>query len=107
MATIEPVNTQQVLQMGGHVEKIQQTLQHLQTTVAEQLEAERSFLDEMKKTEVQDMDATNEVHPSNPEAKGKRRRLKIRKIAPKSEKVAESPSSDEEPHHGQHINLVI
>lgn len=107
MAVIEPVNTQQVLQMGGHVEKVQQTLQHLAVTTAEQLDAERAFLDELKRTEVQDTDQTNEVHPANPDAGGKRRRLRIRRVATEKEKVAEAPTVSEEPYHGQRINLLI
>lgn len=108
VSTIEPVNTQQILQMGGHVEKIQQTLQHLQMTTAEQLDAERSQLDEMKRTEVQDADQTAEGHGVNPDAKGSRRRLRIRKVvATDAEKVVATPSSKEEPYHGQRINLVI
>ena len=41
MPTTGTVNTQQVIQMGTHAEKLQHTLQHLPATTGQQLQKEQ------------------------------------------------------------------
>jgi len=53
MPTALPVNTQQVLQMGSHTEKLQHTMQNLPTVVAQQADKERQLADELKRVQVQ------------------------------------------------------
>ena len=52
MPTTLPVNTQQVLQMGSHTEKLQHTMQNLPTVVAQQVDKERQLADELKRVQV-------------------------------------------------------
>jgi len=54
MPTIEIVNTQQTLQMGTHAEKLQQTMQQLPSTTAQQIQKEQVAVNELKQIEVQD-----------------------------------------------------
>ncbi len=111
MPIVEPVNTQQIIQMASHVEKVQQTMQHQPTVTAEQLESERSYLDELKRVEVQDLEQTNESNQTNPDGASSRRRLRIRRArtTPEPEQTAGGvpESSSEEPYHGQQINLIV
>lgn len=109
MVNVE-VNTQQILNMGSQVEKLQHRMQHLPTTTADQLEAERAKLDEMKRVEIQDVEQTNEDHPVNPDAGGNNPRLpKNRKSPAETPEVAENASEPikELPHHGHQINLIV
>ena len=53
MPTTPPVNTQQVLQMGTHTEKLQHTMQTQPTVVAQQVDKERQLADELKRRQVQ------------------------------------------------------
>ena len=78
MATIEPVNTQQVLQMGSHTEKLQQTMQQQPGVLAQQLEEEHIKLAELQGAEVQDPENTNPGQPSDPDGKGQKGRLRNR-----------------------------
>lgn len=106
MVNVE-VNTQQVLNMGTQVEKLQHIMQHLPTTTAEQLEAERARLDELKREEVQDVDQTNETHVVNPDAEGNRQRQARRPPPEASATEKPSESIQELPYHGQQINLIV
>ena len=58
MPTTPPVNTQQVLQMGTHAEKVQQTIQSLPNVTAQQLNKEREVSDELRRTQVQELSST-------------------------------------------------
>lgn len=109
MVNVE-VNTQQILNMGSQVEKLQHRMQHLPTTTAEQLEAERAQLDELKRLEIQDVEQANEGHPVNPDAEGnKHQRMQTKKIPAESSESAENASETikELPHHGHQINLIV
>ena len=123
MATVE-LNTQQVLNMGSQVEKLQHRLQHLPTTTADQLEAERANLDEKKRLEVQDVDQSNEGHPVNPDSKGQGQRerkdetedetdagteaeIQAKSETPKAEGSCSPEIVKEQPYHGRQINLIV
>ena len=58
MPTTPPVNTQQVLQMGTHTEKVQQTIQSIPNVSAQQLNKEREVSDELKRSQVQELSDT-------------------------------------------------
>lgn len=110
MPVIDPVNTQQVIQMGTHVEKLQQTIQHLPTTTALQLDQERITLDEMKRSEVQDADASNQTQPINDEGRNRRGRLRFRKPPAKPEEGSPTPAEGAPktlPHEGRQVDLVV
>ncbi len=63
MATTVPINTQQVLHMGHIVEKMQDVAQHLPAVTHQQLEEERIEEDEIRRTEIQDLDESSPVNP--------------------------------------------
>jgi len=110
MPTIQPANTQQILSMGTHVEKIQQTAQQLAGVTSQQLDEERALQDEMKGSEVQDMEESNPSDQANPEGKNRRGRLKIRKRSREKETAAENgpdlPLAGG-PEQGTKINVVV
>ena len=56
MPTTLQVNTQQIMQMGTHTEKLQHTIQSLPNVTAQQANAVREITDEIKRTEVQDLE---------------------------------------------------
>ncbi|MFQ5673319.1 MAG: hypothetical protein ACE5G9_09500 [Nitrospinales bacterium] len=94
MPTIEPANTQQVLQMSPLAEKLQQTAQQQSTGLTQQLgEEDRAKLDELKRTEVQDPENKNPTDPANPDGTLGRGRLRIRKKGrkPRTAESKESP----------------
>ena len=66
------INTQQLIQMGTHTEKLQHTLQHLPATTSQQLQDEQIAINELKQTEVQDPDLLEATNPTD--SGGKRRR---------------------------------
>ena len=68
MPTTEIVNTQQTLQMGTHAEKLQQTMQQLPSTTAQQIQEEQVAVNELKQIEVQDPEKTEAADSTNPEA---------------------------------------
>ncbi|MBI5427005.1 MAG: hypothetical protein HZA02_01860 [Nitrospinae bacterium] len=110
MPVIDPVNTQQVIQMGTHVEKLQQTMQHLPTTTALQLDQERITLDEMKRSEVQDADGSNQTQPIDDEGRKRRGRLRFRRQPAEPEEGAQPPTEGAPktlPHEGRQIDLVV
>ncbi|MBI4389480.1 MAG: hypothetical protein HY580_04810 [Nitrospinae bacterium] len=110
MPVIDPVNTQQVIQMGTHVEKLQQTIQHLPTTTAQQLDQERITLDEMKRSEIQDADATNQTQPIDDEGRKRRGRLRIRRRTAEPEEGSETPAEGAPPtlpREGRQVDLVV
>ena len=79
MPTTPQVNTQQVMQMGTHTEKLQHTIQILPNVTAQQANAEREVKDEMKHTEVQDMESTYFIEETDPETGAKKRVRFLRK----------------------------
>ena len=102
MPIIDPVNTQQVIQMGAHAEKIQQTLQNQPVVSAQQLEEDRIKAEELKRTEIQDPD---EMNSSTEVDSDKRRRGQ-----PKQEEEAENDNAKPPPPEsssGQHLDLSV
>ncbi|PIQ97582.1 MAG: hypothetical protein COV67_03500 [Nitrospinae bacterium CG11_big_fil_rev_8_21_14_0_20_56_8] len=109
MPTTVPVNTQQVLQMGMLAEKLQQTLQQLPGTTGQQLDQERVVDDEMKRSEIQDMEQANQSLQTDPEA-SRRGRVRVRKKkSPETAALPETPPemtiSDDD--HGHNINVRV
>ena len=109
MPVIEPVNTQQVLQMSSAVEKVQaQQVQHLAT---DQLRDEdRAALDELKRTEVQDPEESNPSDPTDPEGQARRKKLRIKNNAQPADEMdegAEPNLSISEGTQGSKLDIVI
>ena len=100
MPTTPPVNTQQVLQMGTHTEKLQHTMQTQPTVVSQQVDKERQLADELKRRQVQDMDPAHFLEETDPHTKAKKR-VRVRK-------KNRSNTDDDilEPHRGK-INIVV
>ncbi len=109
MPTTETVNTQQVLQMGTHAEKLQQTMQNQQLTTAQQLEDERKKQAESQRTEVQDMEDMKPPAPTRRE-RDRRKQVRIRQKASETEKdepPEDSKTFHPEDPHGKTINLKV
>jgi hypothetical protein len=109
MPTIQLVNTQQVIQMGTHVEKVQQTLQQQQGISAQQLQLDQTEADDAKRHQVKEPEETHQSGTTNADAKGKKGRLRSKAKTSSSELEEEGV---EEPlpivienHHGGRINL--
>ena len=113
MPTTEIVNTQQTLQMGTHAEKLQQTMQQLPSTTAQQIQEEQVAVNELKQIEVQDPEKIEATDSTNPEAK-RRREIRLRNKS-KQNNDLENPLSNSpqdnvikgDPHQGQNINLTV
>ncbi|MBT5468973.1 MAG: hypothetical protein HOK41_00075 [Nitrospina sp.] len=107
MPTTLPVNTQQVLQMGTHTEKVQQTIQSLPNVTAQQVNKEREVTDEMKRTTVQEAENTYFIEETDPQT-GEKKRVRILKKK-KADSEKESIESEEivppEGNHGGKINI--
>ena len=113
MPTTEIVNTQQTLQMGTHAEKLQQTMQQLPSTTAQQIQEEQVAVNELKQIEVQDPEKIEATDSTNSEAK-RRREIRLRNKLEQNndlEKPLPSSTQDKEfkgdSHQGQNINLTI
>ena len=113
MPTTEIVNTQQTLQMGTHAEKLQQTMQQLPSTTAQQIQEEQVAVNELKQIEVQDPEKIEATDSTNPEAK-RRREIRLRNKLKQNndlEKPLPNPTQDNvfkgDSHQGQNINLTI
>ena len=113
MPTTEIVNTQQTLQMGTHAEKLQQTMQQLPSTTAQQIQEEQVAVNELKQIEVQDPEKIETTDSTNPEAK-RRREIRLRnKLKQDNDLEKPLPNSTQDnvfkgdSHHGQNINLTI
>ncbi|MZG29691.1 MAG: hypothetical protein F3741_02615 [Nitrospinae bacterium] len=104
MPTTPPVNTQQVLQMGTHTEKLQQTIQALPNVTAQQFDKEREKVDELKRVQVQDMDPSYLVEETDPKTRGKKR-VRIVKNNQSFVESEPEPPLPEDPHRGK-INIV-
>ena len=106
MPTTPQVNTQQVLQMGTHTEKLQQTMQSLPNVTAQQANTEREVTDEMKRTEVQEPENTYFVEETDPETGAKKRvRFLRKKIIPEEEQLESEETLPPEGNHGGKINI--
>ena len=113
MPTTEIVNTQQTLQMGTHAEKLQQTMQQLPSTTAQQIQEEQVAVNELKQIEVQDPEKTDATDSTNPEAK-RRREIRLRNKSKQNndfEKPLPNSTQDNvfkgDSHQGQNINLTV
>ena len=113
MPTTEIVNTQQTLQMGTHAEKLQQTMQQLPSTTAQQIQDEQVAVNDLKQIEVQDPEKIDATDSTNPEAK-RRREIRLRnKLKQNNDLEKPLPNSTQDnvfkgdSHQGQNINLTI
>ena len=113
MPTTGTINTQQILQMGTHTEKLQHTLQQLPTTTAQQMQDEQVSAYELKKNEVQDPEQIDASDPTKSEGK-RRREIRIRNKPNKKNELEESASNSTQEnsfngvsHQGQRINLTV
>ena len=108
MPTTLQVNTQQVLQMGTHTEKLQQTIQSLPNVTAQQTNKEREVTDEMKLTEVQDPENAYFIEETDPETGAKKR---VRVLRGKIDTEEEALESEEilppEGNYGGKINILV
>ena len=107
MPTTPPVNTQQVLQMGTHAEKVQQTIQSLSNVTAQQLNKEREVSDELKRTQVQELSNTYFIDEIDPKtgAKKRVRVIKKKKEGQNLEKSEPNENFPPESHQGGSINI--
>jgi hypothetical protein len=106
MPTTPQVNTQQVLQMSTHTEKLQQTIQSLPNVTAQQANTEREVTDEMKRTEVQDPENTYFIEETDPETGAKKRiRVLKKKAIPEEEPLESEEIFPLEGNHGGKINI--
>ncbi len=103
MSTVPPVNIQQVLQMGTHAEKLQQTMQQLPNTSAHHLDEERKIADELKRKSVQNAKSGAAANATDPDAKGPGHRKK-RNAKPKA---PETPPARIRGNQGETIDVVI
>ena len=106
MPTALPVNTQQVLQMGSHTEKLQHTMQNLPTVVAQQVDKERQLADELKRRQVQDMDPAHFLEETDPHTKAKKRVRVRKKNRSNTDDDSLEPPLPEDPYRGK-INIVV
>tara|TARA_Y100001936_G_scaffold45919_1_gene44780 strand:+ start:189 stop:518 length:330 start_codon:yes stop_codon:yes gene_type:complete len=107
MPTTPPVNTQQVLQMGTHTEKVQQTIQSLPNVTAQQLNKEREVSDELRRTQVQELSNTYFVEEIDPKTGAKKRVRVIKKIKDGQDLERSEPDKNipYESYHGGSINI--
>ena len=111
--TTGTINTQQLIQMGTHTEKLQHTLQHLPATTGQQLQDEQIVLNELKQYEIQDPDNLEEANPTDPEGKRRRETRLRRKSAQINEidkSLTESPNDSPPnvaPYQGQQVNITV
>lgn len=112
MPTTEPVNIQQILQMGTHVEKLQQTMQELPLTTTQQLNAERVIQDELKRTEIQDTVSAYPATEADSENPNRKRDRVIRNAADQDEEEEQEELSQKEilqsaGIEGKEIDLIV
>ena len=105
MPSTPPVNTQQVLQIGTHTEKLQQTLQALPNVTAQQVDKERQRDDELKRSQVQDMAPPYYIEETDPQTQAKKRVRVRKKNQPSDEDNNPESPLPEDPYRGQ-INIV-
>ena len=106
MPTTPQVNTQQILQMGTYIEKLQQTIQSLPNVTAQQANTEREVTDEMNRTEVQDIENTYFVEETDPKTGAKKRvRILKKKAIPEEELFESEEILPLEGNYGGKINI--
>jgi hypothetical protein len=106
MPTTPLVNTQQVMQMGTHTEKLQHTIQTLPNVTAQQANSEREVTDETKRTEVHDLENVFFIEQNDSETDAKKRVRTLRKkIIPKEEQLEPEETLPPEGNHGGKINI--
>jgi len=109
MPTIAPVNTQQVLSMGTHAEKLQQTVQNQPNLLASHLDAERRAADELKRSGVQNPEETSRSIEARAEGRGGRPRQ--REFDSVQEEPGEAPEHKlpawPESGRGQRVDLTV
>ena len=112
MPTTGTINTQQLIQMGTHTEKLQQTLQQLPSITGQQLQEEQITINETKQIEVQDPDNLEATNPTDSEGK-RRREARLRRKSTQNDidKIPTQTSNDSPfntaPHQGQKVNITI
>ena len=106
MPTTPRVNTQQVLQMGTHTEKLQHTMQTQPTVVAQQVDKERQLADELKRRQVQDMEPAHFLEETDPHTKAKKRVRVRKKNRSNTDDDSLEPPLPEDPYRGK-INIVV
>jgi len=107
MPTTLQVNTQQVLQMGTHTEKLQQTIQSLPNVTAQQTNKEREVTDEMKLTEVQDPENAYFIEETDPETGAKKRVRVLRGKIDAEEALESEEILPLEGSYGGKINILV
>ena len=107
MPTTLQVNTQQVLQMGTHTEKLQQTIQSLPNVTAHQTNKEREVTDEMKLTEVQDPENAYFIEENDPETGAKKRVRVLRGKIDAEEALESEEILPPEVNYGGKINILV
>ena len=107
MPTTPQVNTQQVLQMGTHTEKLQQTIQSLPNVTAQQANKEREVTDEMKRTEVQDPENAYFIEETDPETGAKKRVRVLRGKIDAEEALESEEILPLEGSYGGKINILV
>ena len=111
--TTGTINTQQLIQMGTHTEKLQHTLQHLPATTGQQLQDEQIAVSELKQSEIQDPDSLEAANPTDPEGKRRREARLHRKSAQINDidkSLTESPNDNSPngaPHQGRQVNITV
>ena len=106
MPTTPQVNTQQVMQMGSHTEKLQHTIQTLPNVTAQQANVEREVTDLMKRTEVQDLENAYFIEETDPETGAKKRvRVLRKKTIHEKEQLESEETLTPERNHGGIINI--
>ena len=113
MPTTGTINTQQILQMGTHAEKLQHTIQHLPSTTAQQVQDDQISINELKQIEVQDPEKIEPSEPTYPEGK-RRRDFRLRNKSTQNDDNKESHThftqnnpSKVDSHQGQKIDLTV
>ena len=113
MPTTGTINTQQLIQMGTHTEKLQHTLQHLPSTTGQQLQEEQIAVNESKQIEVQDPENLEATNPTDPEGK-RRREARLRRKSAQDDDIHESLTkspkdnpSNGAPHQGRQVNITV
>jgi hypothetical protein len=107
MPTTLQVNTQQVLQMGTHTEKLQQTIQSLPNVTAQQTNKEREVTDEMKLTEVQEPENTYFIEETDSETGAKKRVRVLRGKIDAEEALESEEILPLEGSYGGKINILV
>tara|TARA_B100000686_G_C16716813_1_gene932557 strand:- start:94 stop:423 length:330 start_codon:yes stop_codon:yes gene_type:complete len=107
MPSTPSVNTQQVLQMGTHTEKVQQTIQSLPNVTAQQMNKERKVSDELKRSQVQVLSNTYYIEETDPKT-GTKKRVRIikkKKEEQGSERLEPDKNIPSESYHGGSISI--